>query len=805
MNLHLYQYNNYFNRTIKPLLSWQEMDDYEVFVEYNINFSPNDGISTSHIIGGVISYNGTADYCILEDNQNVISRWFVIENRRTRSGQYEVLLKRDTVGEYQDVVFAAPCFIEKGWVSDTDPAIFNHENLTFNQIKQSEVLLKDKTGVPWLVGYYLKDNTLTSTIPQQDYQADYTINGISNWEYYDYVSTPARIPSNYDMLLKFKCEGRQEGLDISLGGFTRTSSNLQVLNQGQSTSGTGYHYSIQNQYTAAGITALPDVLTNLQNGIKANSNRLFEAATALFTGFVSQTEYEAILDLADRTIYDSAANKLYKIGWTRVIGDASYTERKVAALTSNFGFEMYNIYSQVEGISGNRPTANSSYDNFALTVKQSSTIQLTLTEQNFKSLTVSLSPQSGAQTTNSPYNIFALPYGEFIVGISNDGDLEYHTMDKDMSMRICMDLISKYSGTNAILLDVQLLPYCPVTAIRANMEDTSKPIFLLSNLPSNSWTTITDSDQNVEGVVFYCTDTQHSFSIDYSIPVDDIKISNETEFCRLLSPNWNSMFEFAPAKNLGVEYFEVDYDLKPFQPYIHIAPKWNEAGLYGKRDKDAIGLICSGDFGLTMMSEAWATYERQNKNYQQIFDRQIQNLEVQQKWQLAGDIIGAGTGTFTGATGGAMMGSMIGGGVGGGIGAGVGAATSAIGGAADIAINQALRAEAMDYTKDLFGYQMGNIKALPNTLTKVNSFNSNNTIFPILEFYSCTLKEKEALVNKIIYNGMSVGRIGQLRDFINPLADSTYVKGQIIILDGLNEDSHFATDIANEINKGVRI
>lgn len=54
----------------------------------------------------------------------------------------------------------APCFVEKGIISNNnDPLLFNSENMSFNQIKQSETLLKDKTGCAWIVGYVSQDKT----------------------------------------------------------------------------------------------------------------------------------------------------------------------------------------------------------------------------------------------------------------------------------------------------------------------------------------------------------------------------------------------------------------------------------------------------------------------------------------------------------------------------------------------------------------------------------------------------------------------------------------------------------------------
>ena len=143
------------------------------------------------------------------------------------------------------------------------------------------------------------------------------------------------------------------------------------------------------------------------------------------------------------------------------------------------------------------------------------------------------------------------------------------------------------------------------------------------------------------------------------------------------------------------------------------------------------------------------------------------------------------------------------------IGAGTGAIASAIGGIADYQMNEKLRAESLDYTKDMFGYQLGNIKALPNTIAKVSAFNRNNKIFPVLEYYTCTDREKEALANKIAWNGMSVGAIGTIGNYIgnewsyNDITSKGYIKGRIIRIENLEDEFHLLKEISNEIYKGV--
>lgn len=105
-----------------------------------------------------------------------------------------------------------------------------------------------------------------------------------------------------------------------------------------------------------------------------------------------------------------------------------------------------------------------------------------------------------------------------------------------------------------------------------------------------------------------------------------LKLDNECNMYRIVSPNYQGEFEFSVAKNNGVDFFNVDCSYKPHNPYIHVNP--NFKGLYGKDFNDGRGLICNGDFSFGMISDAFTNYELQNKNYQAIFNRQIQNMDV---------------------------------------------------------------------------------------------------------------------------------------------------------------------------------
>lgn len=208
MQLLLLHYNNYFNRIIKKentIADYKSADaDYKE--ASNINFNPGDGLNASLVLG--LGQNGSLfegdefDYLVayeVVDNVNVIdSRWFIVEQDRKRSGQYELTLKRDVLADNYDKVINSPIFLEKGFIDDVnDPLLYNSESMKLNQIKQLEIPLMDETKSGWVVGYIPSD-AFPKVEPEYDrvektvtvpVSADITVNGLSSWNYWQYCSS----------------------------------------------------------------------------------------------------------------------------------------------------------------------------------------------------------------------------------------------------------------------------------------------------------------------------------------------------------------------------------------------------------------------------------------------------------------------------------------------------------------------------------------------------------------------------------------------------------------------------------------
>ena len=287
-------------------------------------------------------------------------------------------------------------------------------------------------------------------------------------------------------------------------------------------------------------------------------------------------------------------------------------------------------------------------------------------------------------------------------------------------------------------------------------------------------------------------------------PGDDAltrKLANECDVLRLVSQNYSAIFEFSAAKSGGVDGFLADCTYKPWSPYIHILPKLK--GLYGENFvaiDDARGLICGGDMSLPQLSNAWANYQLQNKNFNNVFVRQIDHMDVQNDINKQGAIAQLIASPIIGGASGAAAGAQIGGVNGMAIGTGIGAVGGAITSALDFRNNLKMMEENKKFATDMYTYNLQNIQAIPTSLTKTSALTYNTRVWPFIEYYTCTDTERNALKDKMKYNGMTIMKIGKLTDYL--LGEDKFYKGQLIRLN-INVDSHMAYEIYNELNKGV--
>ena len=183
-----------------------------------------------------------------------------------------------------------------------------------------------------------------------------------------------------------------------------------------------------------------------------------------------------------------------------------------------------------------------------------------------------------------------------------------------------------------------------------------------------------------------------------------------------------------------------------------------------------------------------------------MFDRQIKNMDVQNDINKQGALAQLIASPITGGAAGAAAGAQIGGAYG----AAGGAVAGGIGGGITAGIDYANTLKMMEenkqYAIDMYGYNLQNIQAIPTSLTKTSALTYNTRVWPFIEYYTCTEDERTALKDKIKYNGMTIMKVSQLRNYL--LGQDNFYKGQLIRLN-IKVDSHMAYEIYNELNKGV--
>lgn len=770
---------------------------------------------------------------------NPDSRWFILEAVKQRTGQYLVNLKRDVIADNIDSIEDAPMFVEKGTLADSDPMIYNDEGMIFNKIKIEESLIRgtsfgsyvgssNKLTSAWVVGYVTKDDikingTTASQISVTPYQAQSqyptiaevsTLTGISESDLTNIFSSGNLGIISTDFNINFGQKSYGSPLPTLKGQITYSDFNSNISNPAsllETWSNTLYTHSYGYQDTRA-----IDLVFK-----KANELGYYNDIRDYFSEkkgypFITREQYQKLQALQGIN---------YNVNdYTLTFSQQSYgtTEDFTTILSDSANDALFQALYELK----EKGDIIEVFDEGEVHFNTNKLVQVTITKtvKSTSSYVIPLLSANKRSCANSPCDIFVIPFNKVYFKGPNETILKdtKEVYQSDISINNILKIASEIATQlGSQLYDIQLLPFADLPKTTGtNTKKILQPDGSTKVVTSN-YEDIVDIVNTVETYSSYITQgtnkvsfiywlSSPSFSITSSDHIPDSvktitepKIQSQTQMCRIVSPTGQGMFDFNPAKNGGLESYRINCTLKPYTPYIQVLPIFKN--LYGYDFNDYRGLICSGDFSLSRVQDQWIEYQLQNKNYQNIFNREIQNLDFNQnlerKYQPLSIMTGALTATGAGALGGAMVGG-VGGAIAGGV---LGGVSSLAGGIADYQIADQKRAETRSYTKDRFNYQLGNIKAVPDSIAKVGTFVVNSKIFPFFELYDCTEIEKQALRNKITYDGMTVNRIGTISEFEGGDDNQKFVKGQIIRLDDISSDNHMANEIYDEILKGVYI
>lgn len=840
MTLYLLRYNNYFNRIAKReatlgeylAVDAQNKPLYQLGTPLNnINFNPNDGVTTSQVINW--NYE-IPDYLLVVDNDGEInSRWFVVESVRERMNQFTLSLKRDLIIDYYDAVVKAPIYLQRAMINTGSSFIFNSENMLFNQIKKNEIDLADETNCRWIVGY-----CATNAFDE------YTPEGGSPIRPGEIVAQPKLLAQNTSL-------NYEDILSYSQKGITSASANSSVqfsIYYNLKRTELDYSSYKDNYDFENGITSTDDLgynETSYLASISKDSNMdvsaivrnermkpVFQAYGAALKQsilevvgsipqdqiVISQSDIDALLANQNKVLRDPNG-KIFVYSMTR-----KTSKKKEYTMEPYSSGSLFNTYYKFMQLAKEADAyyMNAYYDEPGFSCS---------TSYESYEITLSFSPEVGYKTTlstnsrnllDAPYKMFAIPYDKLYWANYEEPESEgvpFNRISDPIACRAVAAQIAQNLSGSGSLYDIQLLPYCPIrgyidtllfpsgTSEAGPHEGIALPYDVNKVFYSSIIDNTSENEKTVGFVAFAETDS-FSFTIDHeiSVPTDnvDFKIEHETSMYRLNGPNYNGSFEFKTTSNRGLKGFEVNCTYKPYQPYIHVNPMFNDNGLYGGDFNDARGLICSGDFSLPTITDSWKTYQIQNKAYSDSFNREIENMDAvydieRDRQVLSATISGIGGSLGTGLTAGIATGNPL---VGAAIGIGSGIANIA-GATKDIEYSDRLHDLSKEYKQDMFNLNLRNIQAKPYTLNKTGGININNKKYPFLEYYTASDEEKAALRSKIQYNSMTINAIGSIENY--KTTEPSFIQGQCIRLNDIDDDSHIAVQIAYELNKGYYI
>lgn len=805
----LKNYNNYYNRIIKR--SWN-IADYITAVGSNgyakrgtsaviaggngpVNFNINDGITADVTYNYIDGQDWTPDYvlCVNDADDTILYRFFVMEAVRTRKYQYRLTLRRDIVADEYNSVIDAPMFLERATINDQSSAfLYQSEGIRFNQIKdENEILLKDGSKHAWIVGYI--DRKTTGDAEAKVYAtSDYTTASGQNIDAWMSANITQGLVYDEDSWeIQFKAEEPNS---------TYYANFYAAVN--------GDYFTLQNTLSqgaklkAVNADIYPDEIISRRPSTLGDYVGAYINTQIPVGGTITQSVAASSLSYNNKVVFDTTTSKYYKITVSQNNFNPAYYHYNI--IDSGNSSVLFN---SIKGwfvptfftATGSGSDYSSQGTGFYLSnIATVSTITMSKTEvsEPYSGYKVNL-PATRNKINDVPYCMFAIPFEAMNYKIDN-GTIQTNNT-QDINLAIASAIVEKMGDA---LYDIQLLPYCPKMD---NVWGTTGTPYLWVNDADKAkeFSYITDAAGTTNyGLVLWCNSTRGTLNIPCAISGGsnalEAKLINETELWRLSSPNYNAFYEFNAAKNRGIHHINVDYEYKPFTPYIHLNPYFNN--LYGADTNDARGLICAGDFSLPNWTNQYQQYVINNKNYQQMFDRQIDSMDVmhsidkeQRNWQA-----------LAGVVGGAAAGAKLGGGGAGSIVGGVAGAAAGIAGAAiDWRLQEARFSEQKSYAIDSFNLTMDSIKARPDVLTKVSAYNPNNKIWPFIEHYHATPEEIEALTNKLKYNGMTLNNIGRMRDYLQ--SDYSFIKGKLIRFENSGLEFHEQMQLAQELEEGVYI
>lgn len=723
-------------------------------------------------------------------------KWFVSGITQLNSKKFQISLLRDIVSESPDTWKNERAYISSGTAQNYNK--YKKWNLPFTNTKVKEEKLTINGKSSFFVFYVNEQSASTHPLTEDDLEISYaTIPGISNFDYtvaginqipsYEYINYGTQSPGSVrkynntqfaitlNLATSDATHTTSGGTDswqwISVNNVWDYNSENDPGNAAELASGFVNSFTLTSSdtiynFNALQVAAKQTLFANNTNQIKTNvvsdTKSFINIWQNTLANTITPTAVNNLTPYVGKVIHDTTTNKVYRLQLT----------------TSNSALNK--IFSTTELL----------------------TLTNTLSNENWPWLNNAMSSAIRFQTRSSGYLHAKSQYTTYTYSLVELGTATSFSFNFAADKRKlpksavrCVNIVSDSTTQDSEI--TQALMLAQTNGI--NEDNTVGRILDIQYLPfSIATTTNTDFKINNNYLV---AEYLESDDFQYHTDLTDLtNINKETDTIKIVSPSRASQYIFSPYNNNGNMIFDTKITLKPYMSTIYVRPSTKGLLMYEWDDKDC--LVIQEDFSLTNVTSQWTQYIYNNKNYSNIFERQIQGREFERSWEQkveqanlkaeewnARNISAQKAKTYTGNL--PIISSIAG----------------AIGTAwqdqdylravqTDLQYNQALYEEGLSLSRDLYNYQLENIKSQPLIPSKITTIDCKFLDGIYLEYYSTNETELASIQNFYFYNGNRIDDYGTFAAYWG-----NFVRGKIII--SLNYTQPEIDELNRRLNMGI--
>lgn len=802
-------WHNYTDKK-KHQLTNSEINQYKMYEEDNVAFNHGDFVNCECITKpSVPVLNKQPNYMIVYNGTTIESRYYVLSYQymdgepAENFGTYRATFIRDVVVDFKKSLTQQLCRIRRGNLptNQFSPILVQPEGVNVNQIKKNQIDIKSWDGdAQWLTIFY------DQTVPADKRKITFDWSGDI---YPDYQFST--------MQSDFTAQGYQlTSSGLAKSAYKRDFESYKIILNGS------------NDRERISVVVTKDSLTAnaLYDGFLGSSTR--EAVSALNNASANQIQ-DVVTLIRKAYQYDNSSkimplvnkynNQLIQNGSKISRTNITTNERLDETTTNGTTFDS-SIKTLLGKIAGRYDESSGLYGVGNMWVNGGYEFQEAHLIMDAWQASFTEVPTTGQLILPGNFKLDDINLGCVTIPFGNNVKLVNGSTTYELDPASIKSIAtSGWTATGSLIKDIQILPYCPMAQLNSEKATAaSSNTINISNQINDYKVPMTVLSSGA--AIYYALVVTQS-SLDYRFPLnltisDNLKIESMSKKYRLMSHNHKQAFDFNLALNNGVQYMSMSYTLKPYDTIFRICPVFNQDSLYGGNYKDARGLIWQGGFSLSQITDAWVEYKLQNSTYESIFDRDVKSLEISQEtarlqeslnyqtaYQNAQTSIGAAKlkAALAGVTGigSAIVGAATGNpmalmGAGGALASGLNAAIG-IGAQQEIAernlaaakesqrLNDTLRAEAIDYKKDIWYLNNMAIEARPTTIASNSEYTYINNNKAYIEVYDCSEVEKDYLTKYLKYHGMKIDQIGLLKNYL--IEDGDYIEATPLFLEGL--------------------